>query len=524
MLKTLRRYVFLDREGYPETFSEELHFQCGRIILPASFICIFAWLNYVRVDAQIVPDEPMIIALRYGLSAVSMVIFILQFFPSLKRKSMYLVAALGFYLLTATGILTGLAKAEPVYMGGYMFILMVPIIAPLKRNIVWGMVIISIGAFISIGILKGMEYTTIYDEYKFNDLASVSVFTFIFTFILDRIRFRNWQKSRRIEEQKEIIEEEKKRTEAIVFEAKRVMAHVTDVSKILEKTSNEISGAISEQSDIFKESEERGSGLISSFTTLKDDTAKQLQLSYQSKYLTKSLRSDLMQTSSSGKEATEGAIKIMSLSDECEEKLENARDVIEKLKEESALIAEISNTINEIADQTNLLSLNASIESARAGEHGRGFAVVADEISKLADKSISAAKEIGDIIRRSVDRIGMASDQILETALSLKDIIGFLAKNREFLERIGRFVGSQDQDVEMLINHLEGSVDFAKSIDAMAENNTEELKKSQDMIVKIEEFYSRLTVMSINLQRLSKSLNGHIDNLQKSLGQAVKQS
>ena len=518
MLKSLKRYIFFDREGYPETFSEELHFQSARIILPASFICLFAWLNYVRVDAQIVPNEPMIIALRYGLSAVSLLVFILQFVPALKRKSMYLLAFLGFYLLTATGILTGLAKAEPVYMGGYMFILMVPIIAPLNRNIVWGMVVISLASFITVGIMKGMDYTSIYDEYKFNDLASVSLFTFIFTYILDRIRFRNWEKSRRIEAQKEIIEEEKKRTEAIVFEAKRVMSHVADVSKILEKTSNEISGAISSQSGLFSESEERGSGLITSFNTLKEDTAQQLQLSYQSKFLTKSLRSDLLQTSSSGKEAMDGAVKIMSLSDECEGKLENARGVIEKLKEESALIAEISNTINEIADQTNLLSLNASIESARAGEHGRGFAVVADEISKLADKSISAAKEIGDIIQRSVNRIGLASEQILETALSLKDIIGFLAKNREFLERIGRLVGSQDRDVEMLISHLEGSVNFAQSIDAMAEKNTDELKKSQEMIVKIEEFYSRLTDMSINLQRLSKSLNGHIENMQKSLG------
>jgi len=445
MLNRLKRIILLDRTGYPDTFTEELHFQCGRIIFPASFICIFAWLNYIRVDAQIFPGEPLIVALRYGLTAFSLVIFLLQFVPALKRRSMYLLSALGFYLLTATGVLTALTKAEPVYMGGYMFVLMVPIIAPIKRNLVWAMIALSIASFFIIGSLKGMEYATVRDEYKFNDLLSVTVFTFVFTYILDRMRHRNWQTSRNIEVQKRQIEEDKRRTDALVQETKMVMAHVSEVSGILGTTSGEISEAIAGQSHIFRESEERGRELLASLDRLKDDTARHLELSYQGKYLAKGIRSDLKQTEASGNEAMADSSTVKSLSDDCEEKLTGAREVIEKLKEESAIIADISNTINEIADQTNLLSLNASIESARAGEHGRGFAVVADEISKLAERSISAAKEIGGIIKRSVERISSASGEIRETSLSLREIIGFMEKNREFLERFSRLVKSEDQ-------------------------------------------------------------------------------
>ncbi len=116
--------------------------------------------------------------------------------------------------------------------------------------------------------------------------------------------------------------------------------------------------------------------------------------------------------------------------------VESSAKIISELGEKAASIGEIISLIEDIADQTNLLALNAAIEAARAGEQGRGFAVVADEVRKLAERTTKATKEISDVIKslqdKTKDAVGIMEHGVKEA----QEAQGFANRMSGVLDRI----------------------------------------------------------------------------------------
>ncbi|MBA0205638.1 methyl-accepting chemotaxis protein [Pectobacterium aroidearum] len=124
----------------------------------------------------------------------------------------------------------------------------------------------------------------------------------------------------------------------------------------------------------------------------------------------------------------------------------------------SKKIVDIIGVIDSIAFQTNILALNAAVEAARAGEQGRGFAVVASEVRSLAQRSASAAKEIKELIDRSVQTVEAGNRLVVQAGASIQDIVNGVRKVSDLVGEISSASNEQTMGIEQVnvaVNQME---------------------------------------------------------------------
>ena len=277
------------------------------------------------------------------------------------------------------------------------------------------------------------------------------------------------------------------------------------VSEATTSASNntQVATTLSQASIDMKEKAQKESSIVHEVSSQGNDLQSVLKVAIEQAQETKE---NINQTGATLRNVNQQVVDLANeIAERSQDELELSTKLVE-LSSETAAVKNVLEVIADIADQTNLLALNAAIEAARAGEHGRGFAVVADEVRKLAERTQKSLSEINTTISIITQSVNDASEHMSTNAKAIES----LSQNASEVEAdINTSVGAIEESITKVDETVTGYIENSQAVASMIDKVSEIEKISKENQVTIEEISDASSTLMDTTANLNNLLQGY---------------